>query len=156
MDTKSAWWTRRVRGDHESFTCSPRNVRVHHEMFVFTTNCSCSPRSVPGTTTSGLLFSPGSVGLREATTTQLLPRRTDHSYYLRPGTPSKLGFTMFLGTRILTEGEPRGEPTHTWALFFFCSLASPPCAMVPESSIGLHFLPALDPLPVSENLELVF
>ena len=25
--------------------------------------------------------------------------------------------------------------------------------MVPESSIVLHFLPALDPLPVSENLE---
>jgi len=35
-------------------------------------------------------------------------------------------------------------------------LARPPGAMVPESSIVLHFRPALDPLPVSDNLELVF
>ena len=35
-------------------------------------------------------------------------------------------------------------------------LARPPGAMVPESSIVLHFRPALAPLPVSDNLELVF
>ena len=41
-------------------------------------------------------------------------------------------------------------------IFLYFLLARPPYAMVPESSIVLHFLPALDPLPVSDNLELVF
>ncbi len=35
-------------------------------------------------------------------------------------------------------------------------VARPPGAMVPESSIVLQFRSALDPLPVSDNLELVF
>ena len=38
-----------------------------------------------------------------------------------------------------------------WDYFCICLLARPPCAMVPESSIVLHFLPALDPLPTRER-----
>ena len=51
---------------------------------------------------------------------------------------------------------PKGNPTGEVRLFIYFLLARPPCAMVPESSIVLHFLPALDPLPVSDNLEVVF
>ena len=41
-------------------------------------------------------------------------------------------------------------------IFLSFLLARPPCAMMYEFLIVLHFLPALDHLPVSDNLELAF
>ena len=39
--------------------------------------------------------------------------------------------------------------------FIFFLLARPPCTVVHGSSIVLHFVPALDPLPVSEDFEAI-
>ena len=40
---------------------------------------------------------------------------------------------------------------------FYFLLAGPPCTVVHESSIVLHFVPGREPLaPVSENRELIF
>ena len=75
-----------------------------------------------------------------------------------PGGGKIIGGEEFLavyGTGI-PKGELDGGQLVLGRYFSIFLLARPPGAMVPESSIVLHFRPALAPLPVSDNLELVF
>ena len=57
---------------------------------------------------------------------------------------------------MVQEARPDAAHRTLVGIWSFFLLSGSPCAVAHESSIVFHFVPALNPIPVSDNLELIF